>query len=321
MKILLKQENVWGLIDDTLKKPDEKDPNTTREIEKYKKINTGNALENIYHHVAQDKKQCIVDCETPKESWDKLKQIYEPSSRARKARMRREFLNLKLERSKCYVHIASEKRGKLEDKAWIGVLVGYGMSTRGYRVWDPVTNQVYETKHVKIDEDSIYKDFIDYPPHKTKELTKFPIRESRVQKRNSQALFKPWPKHKRRQNSSDDSFSASSSSEGGANMTITPTVIPIAVPALGAIPKTPLTGRTTNESDSLSSEEEIQCTPRPRPLTVEDGSSLFRTAQKMKKWEDFHWDQQQMRIISVMLFRIWMNLTRPEVEEYLCDKK
>uniref|UniRef100_T1IH73 CCHC-type domain-containing protein n=1 Tax=Strigamia maritima TaxID=126957 RepID=T1IH73_STRMM len=71
MKVLLRQENVWGLID-----------------------------ENIYHHVASDKKQCIADCDTPLESWNKLKDIYEPSSRARKARMRREFLNLKLESGK-----------------------------------------------------------------------------------------------------------------------------------------------------------------------------------------------------------------------------
>uniref|UniRef100_T1IU76 CCHC-type domain-containing protein n=1 Tax=Strigamia maritima TaxID=126957 RepID=T1IU76_STRMM len=100
MKILLRQENLWGLIDGTLKKPDPTDPKTTqKEIDKYsKKVN--NALGNIYHHVAADKKQCIVDCDTPIESWNKLKQIYEPSSRARKARMRREFLNLKLEKGK-----------------------------------------------------------------------------------------------------------------------------------------------------------------------------------------------------------------------------
>uniref|UniRef100_T1IR44 Uncharacterized protein n=1 Tax=Strigamia maritima TaxID=126957 RepID=T1IR44_STRMM len=81
----------------TLKPPDPDDAKTTtKDIEKYKK-KINNTLGNIYHHLASDKKQCIADCDTPLESRNKLKDIYEPSSRARKARMRREFLNLKLE--------------------------------------------------------------------------------------------------------------------------------------------------------------------------------------------------------------------------------
>uniref|UniRef100_T1IM03 Retroviral polymerase SH3-like domain-containing protein n=1 Tax=Strigamia maritima TaxID=126957 RepID=T1IM03_STRMM len=41
----------------------------------------------------------------------------------------------------------------------MGVLVGYAIGTRGYRVWDPESDRVIETKHVKIDETSIYRNF------------------------------------------------------------------------------------------------------------------------------------------------------------------
>uniref|UniRef100_T1INN0 Retroviral polymerase SH3-like domain-containing protein n=1 Tax=Strigamia maritima TaxID=126957 RepID=T1INN0_STRMM len=67
--------------------------------------------------------------------------------------------HLKRPSVKCFVHHTATGRGKLEDRAWVGVLVGYAIGTRGYRVWDPATDRVVQTKHVKIDETVIYKHF------------------------------------------------------------------------------------------------------------------------------------------------------------------
>uniref|UniRef100_T1IME9 Retroviral polymerase SH3-like domain-containing protein n=1 Tax=Strigamia maritima TaxID=126957 RepID=T1IME9_STRMM len=61
--------------------------------------------------------------------------------------------------AKCFVHHTAPGQGKLEDRAWVGVLVGYAFGTRGYRVWDPATDRVVQTKHVKIDETIVYKHF------------------------------------------------------------------------------------------------------------------------------------------------------------------
>uniref|UniRef100_T1IJE9 MBD domain-containing protein n=1 Tax=Strigamia maritima TaxID=126957 RepID=T1IJE9_STRMM len=52
------------------------------------------------------------------------------------------------------------QRDKLESQAWKGVMVGYAMGTRGFRIWDPVSNNVYESKHVKFDETRLYKDVV-----------------------------------------------------------------------------------------------------------------------------------------------------------------
>ena len=54
--------------------------------------------------------------------------------------------------SKCYVHFSEPGRNKYKARAWEGVLVGYARATRGYRVWNPLTNKVFESKHVTVDE-------------------------------------------------------------------------------------------------------------------------------------------------------------------------
>src|SRR5277367_5022654 len=54
-----------------------------------------------------------------------------------------------------YVHIPKQKRSKLDPKAEPLVLVGYAMHTRGYRMWEPGTKRVVETKHVRFDESKI----------------------------------------------------------------------------------------------------------------------------------------------------------------------
>uniref|UniRef100_T1J111 Uncharacterized protein n=1 Tax=Strigamia maritima TaxID=126957 RepID=T1J111_STRMM len=35
------------------------------------------------------------------------------------------------------------------------------MGTRGYRIWDPILDDVYENKHLKVDETKVYKDAVD----------------------------------------------------------------------------------------------------------------------------------------------------------------
>ncbi|KMQ83144.1 copia-like retrotransposable protein, partial [Lasius niger] len=57
--------------------------------------------------------------------------------------------------SKAYVAIPKQNRSKLEMRAKEGVMVGYAMQTRGYRVWLPSEHKVVETSHVK---------FVSKPP-------------------------------------------------------------------------------------------------------------------------------------------------------------
>lgn len=66
--------------------------------------------------------------------------------------------------SKAYVHHMTDQ-GKINPKAWEGVIVGYALSTRGYRVWDPKGSHVEESKHVQVDEGVMYgnKNFDDVP--------------------------------------------------------------------------------------------------------------------------------------------------------------
>uniref|UniRef100_T1JHM3 Retroviral polymerase SH3-like domain-containing protein n=1 Tax=Strigamia maritima TaxID=126957 RepID=T1JHM3_STRMM len=67
---------------------------------------------------------------------------------------------LKVPGSIAYVHIPAHKRPtKYSPRAWKGVMLGYAMSTRGYRIWDPDSNVVIETKHVKIIEKLNWQDF------------------------------------------------------------------------------------------------------------------------------------------------------------------
>ena len=51
-----------------------------------------------------------------------------------------------------FVHVPSQKRDKFQPRAKKGVLVGYSSSTRGYRIWIPEEETIYESKHVIFDE-------------------------------------------------------------------------------------------------------------------------------------------------------------------------
>ncbi|GBM84026.1 Retrovirus-related Pol polyprotein from transposon TNT 1-94 [Araneus ventricosus] len=54
--------------------------------------------------------------------------------------------------SLAYVHIPKLKRNKLQPRAKLGILVGYSLRTKGYRIFLPNENKVIETIHVYIDE-------------------------------------------------------------------------------------------------------------------------------------------------------------------------
>ncbi|GBO41943.1 Copia protein [Araneus ventricosus] len=54
--------------------------------------------------------------------------------------------------SLAYVHIPKIKRNKFQLRAKLGILVGYSLRTKGYRVFLPNENKVIETIHVYIDE-------------------------------------------------------------------------------------------------------------------------------------------------------------------------
>uniref|UniRef100_T1IHK9 MBD domain-containing protein n=1 Tax=Strigamia maritima TaxID=126957 RepID=T1IHK9_STRMM len=67
--------------------------------------------------------------------------------------------HLKIPGSLAYVHVAKpSRRDKLESSAWKGVMVEYAMGIRGFRIWDPILSDVYESKQVKFDETRLYKD-------------------------------------------------------------------------------------------------------------------------------------------------------------------
>ncbi|GBM34909.1 Retrovirus-related Pol polyprotein from transposon TNT 1-94 [Araneus ventricosus] len=54
--------------------------------------------------------------------------------------------------SLAYVYVPTVNRKKLQPKAKIGILIGYAVNRRGYRVWLPKERKVVESIHVKIDE-------------------------------------------------------------------------------------------------------------------------------------------------------------------------
>uniref|UniRef100_T1IQ98 Retroviral polymerase SH3-like domain-containing protein n=1 Tax=Strigamia maritima TaxID=126957 RepID=T1IQ98_STRMM len=111
--------------------------------------------------------------------------------------------------AKCFVHHTAPGRRKLEERAWVGELVGYAIGTRGYRVWDPATDRVVQTKHVKIDETVIYKHF-----GRQQEVESLQTADS------SPVTERNWPKPL--SDSSDDSSSTDSDDVSPAPVMTTP---------------------------------------------------------------------------------------------------
>ncbi|RVW47902.1 Retrovirus-related Pol polyprotein from transposon TNT 1-94 [Vitis vinifera] len=60
--------------------------------------------------------------------------------------------HLKIFGSTCYYHVPEPKRSKLDNKAQKGILIGYGTSTKGYRIFYLQTNKVVLSMNVKVDE-------------------------------------------------------------------------------------------------------------------------------------------------------------------------
>ncbi|GBM86801.1 Copia protein [Araneus ventricosus] len=92
------------------------------------------------HAYVQTKNRCshkLTEGKTPMEIWSGHK----PS-----IRHCRTFGSL------AYVYVPTVNRNKLQPKAKIGILVGYAVNRRGYRVWLPKERKVVESIHVKIDE-------------------------------------------------------------------------------------------------------------------------------------------------------------------------
>ncbi|GBM99278.1 hypothetical protein AVEN_80608-1 [Araneus ventricosus] len=54
--------------------------------------------------------------------------------------------------SLAYVHIPKIKRNELQPRAKLGILIGYALRTKGYRIFLPKENKVIETIYVYVDE-------------------------------------------------------------------------------------------------------------------------------------------------------------------------
>ncbi|GKV08818.1 hypothetical protein SLEP1_g20394 [Rubroshorea leprosula] len=60
--------------------------------------------------------------------------------------------HLKVFGSICYNHVPTAKRGKLDEKAEIGIFIGYATQAKGYKVYDPISKKVNVHKDVVFDE-------------------------------------------------------------------------------------------------------------------------------------------------------------------------
>ena len=58
--------------------------------------------------------------------------------------------------SPCYVHVPSVKRGKLDEKAEQGILVGYAANSKGYRIYNLITAKVQVSRDVHFDEEAYW---------------------------------------------------------------------------------------------------------------------------------------------------------------------
>ncbi|UYV71336.1 hypothetical protein LAZ67_8002677 [Cordylochernes scorpioides] len=54
-----------------------------------------------------------------------------------------------------YAHIPKQKRKKFDRRAKICILVGYSTQSKGYRLWDNDSKQVFITKHARFDENEV----------------------------------------------------------------------------------------------------------------------------------------------------------------------
>jgi len=52
----------------------------------------------------------------------------------------------------CYSHVPEEKRAKLNKKVEVGILMGYNNITKGYMIYQPLTDKLIVNKDVSFDE-------------------------------------------------------------------------------------------------------------------------------------------------------------------------
>ena len=64
--------------------------------------------------------------------------------------------HLKVFGSLCYSLVPQAKRDKLDKRADVGVFVGYSSSSKGYRIINPITQQVYVSRSVMVDENATW---------------------------------------------------------------------------------------------------------------------------------------------------------------------
>ncbi|GBM39614.1 Retrovirus-related Pol polyprotein from transposon TNT 1-94 [Araneus ventricosus] len=88
-------------------------------------------------HVKNRRVHKLTGNKTPIEIWTS----YRPSVR-----------HFRIFGSLAQVYIPSIRCNKLQPKADVGIRIGYGIKTRGYRVWVPTQRRVIETTHVSINE-------------------------------------------------------------------------------------------------------------------------------------------------------------------------
>ena len=63
--------------------------------------------------------------------------------------------NLRIFGSECYVHVSSDQRKKMDPKSKVGIFVGYGRSSKLFRVFDQARNKLDMVTNVKFNEEVI----------------------------------------------------------------------------------------------------------------------------------------------------------------------
>ena len=69
------------------------------------------------------------------------------------------YQHLKVFECLAYVHVAKERRGKLDPKTRPCIFLGYGTDKFGYRVWDPVDKKVFWSRDIIFMEDKTLADW------------------------------------------------------------------------------------------------------------------------------------------------------------------
>ncbi|TXG64888.1 hypothetical protein EZV62_011882 [Acer yangbiense] len=64
--------------------------------------------------------------------------------------------HLKVFGSICYSHVADVKRSKLDDKAEMGIFLGYAANSKGYRVFNLQTNKLIIGMDIQVEEDAYW---------------------------------------------------------------------------------------------------------------------------------------------------------------------